>query len=54
MAVEIKELVIRATVEHTTTSLGATPRMNSSQDADALVESCVKEVLKILKRSKER
>lgn len=54
MPVEIKELVIRAVVD---TGIGQHPRRteeNASEGDQALVEACVKEVLRILKRAEER
>ena len=55
MAIEIKELVIRAIAE-------PAPEQNEDRPADtpdpgaqrALVEACVKEILRILRKSKER
>ena len=55
MPVEIKELVIRAVV---VTSAGQYPEHKEVEapegDRQALVEACVKEVLRILKRAEER
>jgi hypothetical protein len=54
MPVEIKELVIRAVVD---SSGGQSPRRveeNASGSDQALIEACVKEVLRILKRAEER
>ncbi len=55
MAVEIKELVIRAIAEpareQDVSATGDTPE---PVDQRALVEACVKEVLRILKKSQER
>ena len=55
MPVEIKELIIRAVVED-----DRKPRQDSAQasttsdERDAIVEACVKQVLRILKKYKER
>jgi hypothetical protein len=53
MPVEIKELVIRAVAAEEKSS--AYPTENGKMtDKQAIVEECVRQVLKILKRSKER
>ena len=58
MPVEIKELVVRAVVQAPEEAgRGADeggPRGLSEKDREALVESCVKEVLGALRRGKER
>ena len=55
MAVEIKELVIRAIAEPAREQGVATPGdAPDPGDQRALVETCVKEVLRILKKSRER
>ena len=55
MAVEIKELVIRAVAEPAREQEVTTPGDQPERgDQRALVEACVKEVLRILKKSKER
>ncbi len=56
MPVEIKELIIRAVVEkeRDTSAHAPRPRSSSESDEKALVESCVQQVLRILKKSKER
>jgi len=53
MPVEIKELVIRARV---TTAADEAPEdsPDTANDQDTLVEACVRQVLEILKREKER
>ena len=57
MPVEIKELVIRAVVEKAEGeggakgSAGATP---AAEEREAIVEAAVKEVLRILRASRER
>jgi len=48
MPVEIKELIIRISSESERTTPAA------STDKDTIVQDCVKQVLKILKQSKER
>lgn len=60
MAVEIKELIIRATLEDSADGKkgqaekkeGSTPSGESEQSA--IVEACVKQVLKILKQQQQR
>jgi len=55
MPVEIKELIIRATTTETqaNTSTGVKyPQV--IEDKEAIIDECVKQVLKILKKSKER
>lgn len=54
MPIEIKELVIRAVVEdHEKANAGGGAALTDDQ-RHALVDSAVKEVLRILKKSKER
>lgn len=55
MSVEIKELVIRAVVssKEERPAAGA-PAALAGEDRDAIVEAVVKEVLRILRASKER
>ncbi len=52
MPVEIRELVIRATVADTESSAGE--QTGASADESALVAECVEQVLEILRRQKER
>ncbi len=52
MPIEIKELVIRAVVDDDD-RLPAEPGLGE-EAADELVEACVREVLRVLKRSGER
>ena len=55
MPVEIKELIIRAVVERAAgpASDGRNlPVMN--EDKEAIVEACVKQVMRILRKAKER
>jgi hypothetical protein len=56
MPVEIKELIVRAVVEPDRGSRRDAPSARSAQndESEALVEACVRQVLKILERSKER
>lgn len=53
MAVEIRELVIKTTVSDKKPE-GTENRADVSSALSDLVERCVEEVLKILKREKER
>ena len=55
MPVEIKELIIRAVVtdeQENGQTVPATPM--SADDKDDIIEACVKQVLQILRKSKER
>nr|VFK36491.1 MAG: hypothetical protein BECKSD772F_GA0070984_100227 [Candidatus Kentron sp. SD]VFK39168.1 MAG: hypothetical protein BECKSD772E_GA0070983_100227 [Candidatus Kentron sp. SD]VFK77812.1 MAG: hypothetical protein BECKSD772D_GA0070982_100226 [Candidatus Kentron sp. SD] len=59
MPVEIRELIIRATATPTGESSAASCNATTGDDAaddnqDELVEACVRQVLKILERKKER
>lgn len=55
MPIEIRELVIRAVVkEERNQASDAETMPNEPQNQQALVEECVKQVLKILKRRQER
>jgi hypothetical protein len=57
MAVEIKELVIRAVVDYRQESEKNSPGASSQDrdlDQEAIVEACVRRVLKILNRSNKR
>lgn len=55
MPVEIRELVIRAVVDPgPERPAPAAPAALTGEDRDALVEAAVREVLRILKTSKER
>ena len=55
MPVEIKELIIRAVAKaEQEDNRGAPAPQLSSTDTEAIVELCVKQVLRILKKSKER
>lgn len=60
MAVEIKELIIRATVDYQQQGGDKGDKDNKAtpgakdQDQSALVEACVRQVLKILKQKEQR
>jgi hypothetical protein len=55
MPVEIKELIIRAVAERDQESSRRTPVLSmTGEEKDALVSACVRQVLRILKKSKER
>ena len=53
MPVEIRELVIRAVVDPQTTA-GRPDAPAAEVDRDALVQACVDETLRILRRERER
>lgn len=55
MPVEIKELVIRATTTmETENDKELSQKENAVDDKEAIIQACVKQVLKILKQKKER
>ncbi len=60
MPIEIRELVIRAVAlpEHSEEEQGedehAQPRPDLPADREAIIQECVRQVLKILRREKER
>jgi hypothetical protein len=55
MPVEIKELIIRAVaVDERVAGVGQPVERSETADKEALIEECVRQVLKILKRSQER
>lgn len=55
MPVEIKELIIRAIAQEDRAGVERVPGNQTFEDQkEAIVEACVKQVLRILKRSKER
>ena len=62
MTVEIKELVIRAIVapeggetqENAGETAASAPMLDSSSDRDALIQECVRQVLRILQKKEER
>jgi hypothetical protein len=54
MPVEIRELVIRAVVSDAHKQNTQAKTGNVSEDKEAIIKECVKQVLKILKRQGER
>jgi hypothetical protein len=55
MPVEIKELVIRAiTTLEAPGSEGPPPTQASPEDKEAIIQECVRQVLRILKKKRER
>jgi len=54
MPVEIRELVIRAVVDPRPTAAERPGTSASEIDRDALVQACVDETLRILRRERER
>ena len=54
MPIEIKELIIRAVADQGSESLQSREIAQTSFSEEALVEACVKQVLRILKKEKER
>ena len=55
MPVEIKELIIRAVaVGGEEKSSSASPSQVTDTDKEAIVAACVRQILQILKRSRER
>jgi hypothetical protein len=55
MPVEIRELVIRAVIKSEQNPYqGPESARHEIQDQQAIIEACVKQVLKILKRKQER
>jgi hypothetical protein len=55
MPVEIKELVIRAVITQQPEANAAVPSgQGEASDLQTIVNQCVRQVLKILKKSKER
>jgi hypothetical protein len=60
MTVEIKELIVRATVQENTGGGQPAPPPAAGDDSapvpanDAVIQACVREVLRILRREKER
>lgn len=53
MPIEIKELIIRATVDDQAKKVQNT-RQTSDEEKTELVEECVEQVLEILRRERER
>ena len=57
MPVEIRELIIRAVVDTSRDGQKSKPDAEpglSSADTDAIIEECVKQVMKLLKKTGER
>jgi hypothetical protein len=55
MPVEIRELVIRAVTTMETEEVPRAPQAQSDAgDQEAIIQECVRQVLRILKKSKER
>lgn len=54
MSVEIKELIIRATVVDGNKTNSPSQALVSSEEQSEIISNCVEQVLKILKRKKER
>lgn len=58
MPIEIRELIIRAVVNESSDSRGRSRSAESDRrvpiDTHAIIEECVRQVLQILKKSKER
>lgn len=54
MPVEIKELVVRAVVGSGRGETSAAPAGTDRPEHEDLVEACVRETLRILRKSKER
>ncbi len=54
MPVEIKELVIRAIAADSQEGEGAPQSQLSAEEREAIVEECVRQVLRILKKKAER
>jgi len=54
MPVEIKELVIRAVTTAESDSDDLPQGSGSAADTEAIIQECVKQVLKILKKKMER
>lgn len=51
MPIEIKELIIRASVEE---QVKAEKKQKPSDEKTALIEACVEQVLEILRKERER
>ena len=55
MPVEIKELIIRAVVEEDWPGAEEVPTTSKTvDDKQVMIEACVKQVLRLLKKSRER
>ena len=54
MAIEIKELVIRATVESGDKSTQQQNKKQGDDEKDEIISECVEQVLRVLERSRDR
>lgn len=54
MPVEIRELILRATVVDSATQCSDSSSQDSEATKQAIIAACTAQVLKILKRKKER
>ena len=54
MSVEIKELIIRATIVDSSKNKSSSPALASREQKEEIISNCVEQVLKILERKKER
>jgi hypothetical protein len=55
MPVEIRELVIRAVVTSEAQDSGRSPQVQESPESrEALIQECVRQILRILQKKKER
>ncbi|MCG8333559.1 MAG: DUF5908 family protein [Proteobacteria bacterium] len=54
MTIEIKELVIKANVGNTADEQKAETAKGSSIDQQKIIQTCVEQVMEILRREKER
>ncbi len=54
MTIEIKELVIKANVRRSPDDTAQNDSGGSSIDQEKVIQTCVEQVLEILKREKER
>jgi len=54
MPVEIKELIVRASVVNNKGNNSDTSSVNIDSESDRIIAACTEQVLKILERKKER
>ena len=54
MAVEIRELVIKTTVDNSSGGSGASTQGSGGSASEDVVRECVEQVMELLKRDKER
>lgn len=54
MPIEVRELVIRAVVDQSDRHDPAEPAQTQDVDRDAIVQTCVDRVMRILRRERER